>query len=108
MFKGIAMMVVVLGLGLSSCGGQQRPALTEDQAKQEVQQLLVLYKEARAKFVLQKQKLEQANDCGRATALKQAAKRWEDQANMQPGDTQDITNLRMELEQAEQNCRNRG
>jgi hypothetical protein len=89
-----------LGVGCASSKG-----MGADEARTQVQQLMTLYKDDRAKFVIQKQKLQQADSCADATALAQAAKKWEDEANMQPGDTMEVSQLHRELDEAEKVCR---
>ena len=100
------------GLGLSiffvfgsvACGGAQRPALSEDQAMKEVEQLMVLHQEARAKFVVQKEQLIKAEDCTRATMLREAIDKKAAEAAMSPENTKHITLVQMELKEAEKNC----
>ena len=66
---------------------------------------MTLYKDNREKFVVQKQEIEQAKDCGRATSLKQAIDDMAKQAAMSPENTDTITAVQMELDQAEKTCR---
>ena len=94
--------LVLCGLLLSGCA--HKALLTEDEARQQVDQLLTLHDEARAKYVLQLQSLEQDKDCERATLLRKAAKQELDEANMRPGDTRSLTVVQMELAQAEKKC----
>jgi hypothetical protein len=96
---------LALGLGLVACGGST--ALSKDAAQQQVSQLITLYKENRTKFVSQKQEIEQAKDCGRATSLKAAIDDIAKQAAMSPEKTDDITAVQMELTQAETTCKSK-
>ena len=96
-------LTLALGLGLTACGGST--ALSKDVAQQQVSQLMTLYKDNREKFVVQKQEIEQAKDCGRATSLKQAIDDMAKQAAMSPENTDTITAVQMELDQAEKTCR---
>jgi hypothetical protein len=89
----------VAGLVMLACGG-----MTREQAGREVDQLMVLYKENRPKFVVQKQEIEQAGSCDRAQMLRAAIDEKARAAAMSPADTETITLVQMELTQAEKNC----
>ena len=84
------------------CGGSQKPP-TKDPAK-EIQQLIKLYQEAKPKFVVQKQKMVQAEDCSRATRLRKEIDKLAEEAAMSTEDTEVITKVQMELQQAEKDC----
>ena len=85
---------------LASCASSLTPA----QAKQQVQQLITLYEEAKPKFVVQKQELQQADSCDRATALREAIDAMAAEAAMSPEPSETITLVQMELQQAEKAC----
>ena len=85
----------------AACGGTR--ATAKDPAA-ELRQLTVLYQQARAKFVVQKQEMIQAEDCDRATRLRQAADDAAAEAAMSPENTQTVTLMQMELQQAEKEC----
>src|SRR4051812_40488874 len=93
--------IMLVGLLLSACGG----GMTKEQAGREVDQMLALYKDNRPKFVVQKQEIEQASDCDRASQLKQAIDEKAQAAAMSPDSTDTITAVQMELTQAEKTCR---
>ncbi len=96
-------MLVVAGLVLGSlgCGG----SLTKQEAARQLDQMMVLYQENRIKFVAQKQELEK--DCGRATALRQAADDRTKAEAMSPQKNEALTLVSMELKQAENTCKGR-
>lgn len=96
-----AICIVCVGW-LIGCGGKQK-APTKDPAE-EVQQLIKLYQEAKAKFVVQKQNIIQDEDCGRATRLRGAIDKMAEEAAMSTENTEVITKVQMELQQAEQEC----
>lgn len=102
MHKLMWSMSMVMGVGLLGCGGKQQPA-TKD-PMQEVQQLITLYEQARPKFVVQKQEMIQADDCGRATRLREAIDQMAADAAMSPEPSDTITKVQMELQQAEKEC----
>jgi len=95
------LMVAGLVLGALGCGG----GLTKQEAARQLDQMLVLYQENRIKFVAQKQELEK--DCGRATALNQAAADRTRQESMSPQKNETLTLVSMELQQAEKTCKSR-
>jgi len=92
--------VGLLVVGAAGCGG----AMGQSEARQQVSQLITLYKENRAKFVVQKQEIVQASSCSRATALRQAADSLVAEAAMSPDDATPVTMVQMELKQAEKDC----
>jgi hypothetical protein len=96
-------MLVVTGLvlGALGCGG----GLSKQEAARQLDQMVVLYSENRIKFVAQKQELEK--DCGRASALRQAAADRTQQEAMSPQKNEALTLVSMELQQAEQTCKSR-
>ena len=89
-------------IAVAGCGGSQKPP-TQD-PKAEVQQLITLYNQARAKFVVQKEQLSNGSDCSRATRLRNAIDELAAEAAMSPEDTGEITAVQMELQQAEKDC----
>lgn len=93
-------VVAALACGAISCGGMSREA-----ARQQVDQLMVLYQENRPKFVLQKQEIER--DCGRATALREAVQEKDREQALSPEKNETLTLVKMELEQAEKTCLSR-
>lgn len=97
-------LALVMSLSLLACGGPQKPAYTDDKAKAEIEQLMTLYKEARTKFVVQLQQLEQAEDCSRAVALDKAIKKIKAEADMSPNPSKDIDIVAMELAEALKKC----
>jgi hypothetical protein len=99
--KKVFVLAMAVGM-LAACASTTQ--LTPAQADEQVKKLMVLYDENKPKFVVQKQELEQADDCGRATALRQAIDRIAQEAAMSPDDTQGITLVQMELQQAEKTC----
>ncbi len=91
---------VLAAVALGACGGMSREA-----ARREVQQLRTLYQENRPKFVVQKQEMIQAGSCGRAAALTAAADELVREAAMSPTKDDTMTLVKMELDQAEKECR---
>lgn len=85
---------------LAGCASSLTPA----QAKQQVQQLMTLYQENKPKFVIQKQEIEQADSCNRATALREAVDGMVADAAMSPESNETLTVVQMELQQAEKTC----
>ena len=79
-------------------------SLTPAQAKAQVNQLITLYQENKPKFVVQKQELQQADSCSRATALREAIDEMAAEAGMSPEPSETITLVQMELQQAEKAC----
>lgn len=79
-------------------------SLTPAQAKQQVNQLITLYQENKPKFVVQKQEIQQADSCSRATALREAIDEIAQEAAMSPEPSETITLVQMELQQAEKAC----
>jgi len=75
-------------------------------AKAEVQKLMALYTDARPKFVVQKQSIIQG-DCGRATKLRKAIDGMAADAAMSTANTETVTLVQMELQQAEKACKDR-
>lgn len=98
MLRSISLAILVIG-GIA-CAAK----LTPDAAKAELKQLMTLYTDDRPKFVVQKQEIEQASDCSRAVALREAIDEMAKEAAMTPGDTMVITQVQMELVQAQQVC----
>ncbi len=98
--KKILVLAVCIG-AFAACSSTK---MSPDQAKAQVQQLMALYKENKPKFVVQKQEIQQADDCGRATALREAIDAIAAEAAMSPEDTESITMVQMELQQAEKGC----
>ena len=99
---------LALGFALATicgCGGSTK--LSPDAARQQVSQLTNLYKENREKFILQKQEMEQAKDCGRSDSLVKAADGMIKDAAMNPTSDDTLTTVKMELDQANQTCRNK-
>ena len=86
--------------GLSACGGTKAARSPAE----EVKQLINLYENARPKFVVQKQKMVQASSCSRATRLRQAIDSMAEDAAMSAANTDTITVVQMELQQAEKDC----
>lgn len=95
--------VLTLSLGAVACATSK--SMSPDEARHQVEQLMTLYREDRTKFTLQKQHLQELKDCSEATSLRDAAKKWNDEANTQPGNSEDNFKLYSELEQAEKTCR---
>lgn len=91
----------MIAAGFFGCGG---PKLSKDAARQQLEQLMTLYQENRPKFVVQKQEIAQDADCSRATALREAADEKARAAAMSPENTQAVTMVQMELQQAEKAC----
>lgn len=99
---------LALGFALTiicGCGGSTK--LAPDVARQQVSQLTTLYKENREKFILQKQELEQARDCGRSESLVVAADELIKEAAMSPESNDTLTVVKMELDQADKTCRSK-
>src|SRR5690348_15174122 len=92
--------VLSVALALAACGG----GMTKDQAARELDQLVTLFQENRPKFVVQKQEIEQASSCDRATKLREAVDERAKAAAMTPENTETITMVQMELTQAEKAC----
>jgi hypothetical protein len=105
--RSLALSCSLLASPILAAGCAGSKSMAPDEARAQVQRLMTLYKEDRTKFVIQKQKLQQADSCADATALAQAAKNLEDEANMQPGDTMEVSQLHRELDEAEKVCRAR-
>jgi hypothetical protein len=98
----VAVLLVSGAMGAISCGGNK---LSKDAARQQLEQLLVLYKENKPKFVAQKQEMEQDKSCDRATAVREAMDEKAAAAAMSPDKDETITMVKMELEQAEKTCK---
>ena len=98
---GVVLVVTSIA-GLGACGGKQDPPPPDP--AQELSQLITLYQEARPKFVVQKQQMIQADDCSRATRLREAVDKMAADAAMSTEDTTVITQVQMELQQAEKDC----
>jgi hypothetical protein len=98
MWRGL--VITSLIAGTLGCGG-----LSKEEAKKQVDQLVVLYQENRPKFVEQKQAIEQASSCGRATALREAVDDKVHEQAMSPEKNETLTLVQMELQQAEKTCR---
>lgn len=94
-----AMLVGCIGC-LAACGGNKASRDPMD----EVKQLINLYENARPKFVVQKQQMIQASSCSRATRLRKAIDSMAEEAAMSPDNTDSITAVQMELQQAEKDC----
>jgi hypothetical protein len=90
----------LLVLFVAGCGG----SLSESEARDQVTQLITLYQDNQAKFVVQKQQIVQDKSCSRATALRKAIDKMAASAAMNPADTKEITVVQMELTQAEKGC----
>lgn len=88
-------------IGMVACSSGK---LSPDAAEAQVKQLMTLYTENKPKFVVQKQEIEQAPDCGRATSLREAIDSLAKEAALNPDNTQTITLVQMELNQAEKTC----
>ena len=95
----------LLSLTFGSVGCATSKGMSPEAARQQVEQLMTLYRDDRTKFTLQKQHLQELKDCSEATSLRDAAKKWNDEANMQAGDSSDNFKLYSELDQAEKTCR---
>lgn len=104
MGKKLVLTALVFGTAAACAACSGPKAMGPDAARKHVEQLMVLYKEARTKFVIQKQEIIQADSCDRGTALKDAVVKMEEEANMSPQPSEDITKLRMELVEAEKLC----
>jgi hypothetical protein len=91
-------------LFMLGCGGSQKPANNEDQARKEMEQLIVLYKEDRPKFVVQLQQMEQEKGCARVTKMLKEINKMKEEADMKPGNSQDITIVQMEITEANKKC----
>jgi len=96
-----SLVVAGLVLGALGCGG----GLSKQEAARQLDQMMVLYQENRIKFVAQKQELEK--DCGRASALRQAADDRTKAEAMSPQRNETLTLVGMELKQAEATCKAR-
>jgi len=102
MLVRVALLLIAATLvGAAGCGASK--ATGKDPAE-EVKQLMVLYRDARAKYVVQKQEIIQAESCDRATRLRQAVDKMADDAGMSPEPSEDVTLMKMELHQAEKDC----
>ena len=96
-----AFILVGLVLGLiTGCASSPDP-------KPGLDQLLVLYKENRPKFVIQKIKMIQASSCRRAATLHREAKARVKAAEMSPENNDVLIAVQRELDQAEKECRKR-
>lgn len=100
---GTLLSLLYAGGILAACASTSAMSATE--ARRQVEQLMTLYREDRAKFVLQKQHLQESKECSDVSALRDAAKQWNDEVNMQPGDSSDNFKLYSELDQTEKACR---
>jgi hypothetical protein len=99
------MKILLLAGAVACCAcAAKSPYKDPAYADNELQQLMQLYQEARAKFVAQKQAMIAEEDCVRAAALRAAADRAAALANMSPDPSHDITKVQMELTQAEKSC----
>ncbi len=99
MWRGLVIAGVVGGaLG---CGG-----MSKQEARKQVDQLVVLYQQNRPKVVLQKQEIERGN-CASAAMLRDAAGDEIREQAMSPETNETLTLVHMELQQAEQTCRSR-
>ncbi len=98
----MVVVAVFFTFAVASCGGPK--GMSPDEAKKQLQQLMVLYKENKPKFVIQKQQMQQAEDCSRSTALRVAIDKMAEEAAMSPEKTEGITAMQMELTQAEKAC----
>ncbi len=94
--------VLLSSFALVACGGQQRPGVPDD-PKKELEMLMVLYKENRPKFVVQKEDMIKG-DCDRATRVRQAADDMVAEQSMMPEKNETLTLVQMELQQAEKAC----
>ncbi len=95
-------LVCALALAAAAaCGG----GMTKEAADQQVDQLITLYQENRPKFVVQKQEIVQADDCDRAEKLRASIDEKAKAAAMSPENTQVVTAVQMELQQAEKDCK---
>ena len=101
MKKILTLVLLAGGLGFSGCAGEKAPAMDP---MDEVKKLMTLYQEARPKFVVQKQEMIQADDCSRATRLREAIDQLAEEAAMSPEKNVSITMVQMELQQAEKDC----
>ncbi len=99
--------LVAMALGLGYLVGCASTALTPDAARTQVQQLMVLFQENKPKFVIQKQELEQASDCGRATSLREAVDGLVQEQALSPEKNETLTMVQMELTQAEKTCKDK-
>ncbi len=95
---------LVVAICLGAFAGCASNKLSPDAAREQVNQLMTLYKENKPKFVVQKQEIEQDKNCDRATALREAIDKIAKDAAMSPDNTADITAMQMELTQAEKTC----
>ena len=96
--------ILILAVCVGGFIGCTSTRLSPDAAREQVNKLITLYKENKPKFVVQKQQLEQAEDCGRVTSLREAIDKIAEEAAMSPEDTEVITLVQMELQQAEKTC----
>ncbi|MFC1610652.1 hypothetical protein ACFL6C_06825 [Myxococcota bacterium] len=101
MNKLFVLAVCLTAFAIAACSSTK---LSPAEAEAQVKQLMTLYDQNKPKFVLQKQELEQAGDCGRATSLRHAIDKMASKAAMSPEDTEMITLVQMELQQAEKTC----
>jgi hypothetical protein len=99
--------IVALALCFGGLYGCSSTALAPDAAREQVKQLMVLFQENKPKFVLQKQELEQASDCGRATSLREAIDALVTEQALSPEKNETLTMVQMELSQAEKTCTSR-
>lgn len=97
-----AFVIGAFTISIVACGGSQKPSPQDPKA--EVQQLIRLYEEARPKFVVQKEEMIKADDCDRATRLRTAIDEMAAEAAMSPENSDTITKVQMELQQAERDC----
>ena len=101
MFKLVAFALAIAGVAAGlGCGG----GAAKKDPMAELKQLIVLYESARPKFVVQKQEMIQADSCDRATSVRQAADQLAADAAMSTENSETITKVQMEMQQAEKEC----
>lgn len=98
----LSAVVLILGLIVGCASSPEPPKISP---ATELDQLVVLYKQSRPKFVIQKQKMIQANTCNRATRLHNEAKSRIKAAEMSPETNNALIAVQRELAQAENECR---
>ncbi|MCK5690298.1 hypothetical protein KAI87_13560 [Myxococcota bacterium] len=97
----LVLALVVTGLLTTGCASTRlEPKVAEDT----VQKMLVLYKENKSKYIMQKQELQKMEDCGKITSLREAIDKMVKDASLDPEDTTHLTIMQMEMKQAEEVC----
>ncbi len=104
MKRTIVLVGLVFGF-LAGCASAPDSRPKKADRETELDQLMVLYKESRTKFVIQKQQMIQASSCKRVIGLHQVAKVRAKDAEMSPDSNVALIAVVRELAQAEKECR---